>query len=260
VPLVVAFVIFAAPAVPRARQEPSPEALKLRKEIQLMEGVLARAGSVAAQSVGSELQKLEPGLTVFIGNSRARGFIVNGYGIFFHVEVPALSGTVLWSQMVTQRELQFGTALAMLKRALEDMPEGPSRRNALQAVSTLDRQAGQSQQLREVASADVKAPATTDAPAAPPASALTNEVMRDPNEAYKQEVKRELIDALLNHSLPLNVAADQWLEVGAHMMETPQGQRGATLMIRVKGSDLAIFAADPTRRDEIRAKVEVREF
>ena len=257
VPLVIAFVVLAAPAVPRAQQEPPAEALKLRKEIQLMEGVLARAGAVAAQSVGSELQKLEPGLTMFIGNSRARGFIMNGYGIFFHVEVPALSGTVLWSQMVTQREMQFGTALAMLKRALEDMPDGPSRRNALQAVSTLDRQAGQ---LREVASADLKAPATTDAPAAPAASALTDEVMRDPNEAYKHEVKRELIDALLNHSLPLNVAADQWLEVGAHMMETPQGQRGATLMIRVKGSDLAIFAADPTRRDEIRAKVEVREF
>jgi hypothetical protein len=82
----------------------------------------------------------------------------------------------------------------------------------------------------------------------------------DPNEEYKQEVKRELIDAILNHSLPLNIGPDQWLEVGAHMSETPQSQRGVTLMIRVKGSDLAIFAADPARREEIRNKVEVRAF
>ena len=74
------------------------------------------------------------------------------------------------------------------------------------------------------------------------------------------EKRRELIDAILNHSLPLNIGPDQWLEVGAHMMETPQSQRGVTLMIRVKGSDLAIFAADPARRDEIRSRVEVRAF
>lgn len=225
-------------------QQPSPESQGLRKQIVLMEGLLARAGTVAADTIARRLQELEPGLTAFIGPSRARGFIIDGYGIFFHVEVPALSGTVTWSMMLLQREMQIGTALSSLRRALADMPQGPSREQADQAVTVLARQAGPTTRGGEVKVAAANASAE----------------VWDPNEEYKQEVKRELIDAILNHSLPLNISADQWLEVGAHMMDSPQSQRGVTLMIRVKGSDLAIFAADRSRREEIRGKVEVRAF
>ena len=211
-----------------------------------MEGLLARAGAVAADTIARRLQEMEPALQAFIGPSRARGFIMEGHGIFFHVEVPALSGTVVWSQMVMQRELQIGNALTNLKRVFSEIPDGPARQEAARAMAVLARQAGPVKPNAEVTAANV--------------SALMNDGVWDPNEEYKQEVKRELIDAILNHSLPLNVAPDQWLEVGAHMSETPQSQRGTTLMIRVKGSDLAIFAADPARREEIRSKVEVRAF
>ena len=227
-------------------QQPSPESQPLRKQVLLMEGLLARAGTVAADTIARRLQELEPALQAFIGPSRARGFIMDGYGIFFHVEVPALSGTVVWTQMAQQRDTQIGNALNTMKRALADMPDSPSRQEAARAMAVLTRQAGPVKANAEVTAANV--------------SALSSAAVWDPNEEYKQEVRRELIDAILNHSLPLNVAPDQWLEVGAHMSETPQSQRGTTLMIRVKGSDLAIFAADPARREEIRNKVEVRAF
>ena len=226
-------------------QQPSPETQPLRKQVVLMEGLLARAGMVAADTIGRRLQQVEPALNVIIGQSRARGFIMDGYGIFFHVEVPALSGTVIWTQQLMQRELQIGNALTNIKRAVTDMPEGPSRQQAMQAMALLTRTTGPVKEA-EVAAANVSSPAI--------------DPTWDPNEDYKQEVKRELIDAILNHSLPLNIGPDQWLEVGAHMSENPQSQRGTTLMIRVKGSDLAIFAADPARREEIRNKVEVRAF
>ena len=245
--ILVALSIALTPALAHA-QQPSPETQPLRKQVQLMEGLLARAGAVAAETIARRLQELEPALQAFIGPSRARGFILEGHGIFFHVEVPALSGTVVWSQMAQQRDTQIGNALNNMKRALADMPDTPSRQQALQAVAVLTRQAG-----------PVKANANVEVAAAN-VSSLTSDAVWDPNEEYKQEVRRELIDAILNHSLPLNVGADQWLEVGAHMSETPQSQRGTTLMIRVKGSDLAIFAADPARREEIRNKVEVRAF
>jgi hypothetical protein len=246
--LVALALILSALALPHAQQA-GPDAQTRRKQIQLMEGLLAQAGSVAAETIGGRLQKLEPGMTVIIGKSRARGFVLEGYGIFFDVEVPALSGTVLWSQMVMQRELNMANALEMLKRALADMPEGPSRKDALQAVGVLNRQAAPVPQVRsQMAQGDVKA-----------AEAGVLE-LRDPNEEYKQEVKQEMIEAILHHSLQLNVAPDEWLAVAAHVNEAQQGQRGATLMIRVKGSDLAAFAADPARRDEIRARVQVKEF
>jgi hypothetical protein len=227
-------------------QQPPPELQPLRKQVLLMEGLLARAGTVAADTIARRLTEVQPGLTAFIGPSRARGFIMDGYGIFFHVEVPALSGTVIWTQQVMQREFQFGNAVSNLKRAVNQLPEGPSREEAMQAVALLTRQAPPMKEAG-VSAANV--------------SSAVIDPNWDPNEDYKQEVRRELIDAILNHSLPLNIGPDQWLEVGAHMSESvPQSQRGTTLMIRVKGSDLAIFAADPARRDEIRKKVEVRAF
>jgi hypothetical protein len=240
--ILIALVATVPLAAPLRAQQPTAESQGLRKQVVLMEGLLARAGSVAADTIARKLQAMDPSITAFIGPARARGFIMDGYGIFFHVEVPAMLGTVVWSQMVVQRDMQIGNALANLKRALSDMPDGPSRQQAQQAVLLLDRNAGPARADVKVAAADV----STD--------------VWDPNEEYKQEVRRELIDAILNHSLPLNIGPDQWLEVGAHMMDTPQTPRGVTLMIRVKGSDLAVFAADPTRREEIRKKVEVRAF
>jgi hypothetical protein len=56
----------------------------------------------------------------------------------------------------------------------------------------------------------------------------------------------------------MDVAPDEWLTVAARVSEA--GQRGQILMLRVKGSDLALFAADRERRDEIRSKVEVSIF
>jgi hypothetical protein len=246
--LVALTLTLSAPALPHA-QEQAPDAQRRRKQIQLMEGVLAQAGAVAAETMGNRLRKIEPGMTVTFGLSRARGFVLDGYGIFFDVEVPALAGTLVWSQMVLQRELTIANALEMLKRALANMPEGPSLKEAQQAVNVLHRQTGPVSQVRgaQPVSGEVKA-----------AEAVA--VMRDPNEEYKHEVKQEIIEAVLHHSLQLNMGADEWLAVAAHVSEAQQTQRGVTLMIRVKGSDLALFAADPTRRDEIRARVQVKEF
>ena len=242
--ILVALSMALMPALAHA-QQPPPESQPLRKQVLLMEGLLARAGTVAADTIGRRLTDASPGLTVLIGQSRARGFVMDGYGIFFHVEVPALSGTVVWNTMLMQREMQNANALTSLRRAVSGMPEGPERQQAMSAMALLTRQTAPMKDV-DVAAANV--------------SSATVDPNWDPNEEYKQEVKRELIDAILNHSLPLNIGPDQWLEVGAHMSETPQSQRGTTLMIRVKGSDLAIFAADPARREEIRNKVEVRAF
>jgi hypothetical protein len=82
--------------------------------------------------------------------------------------------------------------------------------------------------------------------------------MKDPSKEYRDTVQRELIDAMLDHSLAMDLGPDEWLAVAARVSEA--GQRGQTLMMRAKGSDLATYAADKSRRDEIRGKVEVRVF
>jgi hypothetical protein len=105
----------------------------------------------------------------------------------------------------------------------------------------------------------VSAGSVTAATATPsPDAATFAALLRDPNREYRDTVQRELTDVMLTYGAPMDVGPDDWLCVAARVAEA--GQRGQTLMLRVKGSDLAIYAADKARRDEIRGKVEVRVY
>ena len=255
----------ATPAVSHAQPANQPE-LKRRNNIQVMEGVLARAGVVAAEHIAAQLQQLDPSMTAFIGDrsARARGFVLEGYGIFFDVEVPELRGAVVWSQMTQQRDLQIGNALSMLKRALQEMPEGPSRQQALSAIRLLDVHAGPVQQQVPIWHHLLTGPADErgfckwrDTPAVVDGASLAA-LLWDPNGEYSDAVQRELIDAILNYGSPMDVGPDDWLWVaraggrgrasGADADAARQGQRPGD------------YAADKARREEIRGKVEVRVY
>ena len=253
----------AVPSVSHAQPANQAE----QKRIQFMEGALTRAGVIAAEYIASQLQQLDPSMTVFIGDrsARARGFVLQGYGIFFDVEVPELRGAVVWSQITQQRDMQIGNALSMLKRALQEMPEGPNRQQALAAIRLLDMHAGPVQQQVPNAATTPADPAVrvnegsvTAATASPADVANLAALLRDPNREYRDTVQRELTEVMLDYGSPMDVGPDDWLCVAARVAEA--GQRGQTLLLRVKGSDLAIYAADKTRRDEIRGKVEVRVY
>lgn len=262
--------VLAAPAA--HAQDAAPDAQKRRNQIHLMEGLLARAGSIAAEAFAVKLHQIDPAMNWFIGQSRARGFVLEGYGVFFDVEVPELRSYIVLQQMTLQRDVEIGNALARLKGALESMPEGPSRQQAMQAVRVLDLQAGplqpppgaqpfgaaQDPAMRVNESVTTTEPVPAPEASDPPPQAALMAVIRDPRKEYRDTVQRELIDVMLDYSIPMDIAPDEWLAVAARVTEA--GQRGNILMLRVKGSDLAIFAADKARRDEIRGKVEVRVF
>jgi hypothetical protein len=69
---------------------------------------------------------------------------------------------------------------------------------------------------------------------------------------------------MLDHSLSMDLAPDEWLTVAARQSEGPLGSNQlfdvSTIVLRVKGSDLAVYAADRTKRAEVREKVDVRVF
>src|ERR671925_657283 len=73
-----------------------------RKNIRYMEGVLVQAVRVGAEQFGKVLEKYEPtAMTMLMGSPRARGFLLDGHGIFFDVEVPDINQSVIWSVMTT---------------------------------------------------------------------------------------------------------------------------------------------------------------
>jgi hypothetical protein len=102
---------------------------------------------------------------------------------------------------------------------------------------------------------------TMPVPDLPPASMP---VLRDPSGAYRNAIKDALIDAMLDHSRGMNIQPDEWLTVAAHRGDSTFGPseivNSSTLVLSIKGSDLALYDADRTRKDDVRKRVETREF
>ncbi len=91
------------PAAPAATPPQAPVLLPLdeatvkqrRAEIKNMEGVFTSAVRNAAQEIASQMQTPETGPFQLTGSLIARGFILDGYGVFFHVEIPGVQPTVI---------------------------------------------------------------------------------------------------------------------------------------------------------------------
>jgi len=98
----------------------------------------------------------------------------------------------------------------------------------------------------------------TQAPAPDP-------VLTDPNEEYRSQVRDALIDAMLEHSRGLNIGAGEILTVAARRSDdrprlAPVDTDARTVVISLRGADLAAFLAGQMTRDEARRRVEVRIF
>lgn len=236
----------------------APDQQRRRDQIQLMEGVLSRAVRLGAEQVNRRMQSFDPTMTVITGQARARGFVLEGYGIFFDVEVPPMSASAVWSMMTVQRDMQVARSLETMRRALAALPEGPKLQEAQEALQRVARHVGPVQQpLRGPGDLTVPAASTVVAASTPPP-------VDDPDLHYTDAVKSALIDAMLDHSLPMDLGSDEWLTVAARQSEGPLAPNQlfdvTTIILRVKGSDLSLYIADRSRRAEVRQKVEVRVF
>jgi hypothetical protein len=266
--VVAVVLMLSAPAATLGQERPEPHAR--RDQIRLLEGVLQRAAGLGAEQVARKLQMLEPGVTTLAGQPRARGFVLDGYGVFFDVEVPALMQNVVGSLLVLQRDAQMATSLEQLRQVILALPAGQERMRAEQAFSRLEMQVGPVPQRGRGPQPEVRA--TDSAEAAPVASVATAPAPAppgdpipanwDPLAEYTRAVQSQLIEAMLTFSHGLNLGPEEWLTVAARDSNGPMGliDDSQTIVLRVKGSDLAIYAADRNRLDEIRKKVEVRVF
>ena len=243
----------AVPAVAWGQMR-APDQQRRRDQIQLMEGVLSRAVRLGAEQVNRRMQSIDPTMTVITGQARARGFVLEGYGIFFDVEVPPMSASAVWSMMTVQRDMQVAASLEAMRRALASLPDGPKLQEAQEAFQRVARQVGPLQQL----------PRPGEPAANTVMAASTPPPVDDPDLHYTDAVKSALIDAMLDHSLPMDLGSDEWLTVAARQSEGPLAPNQlfdvTTIVLRVRGSDLSMYIADRSRRAEVRQKVEVRVF
>jgi hypothetical protein len=247
--LVVVAAALAVPALAQAQaQGRSRDEQRRRNQIRIMEGVLVQAVRLGAEEVSSVLDRFEPaGVTALTGVPRARGFVLDGYGVFFDVEIPDMNQSVIWSMMTVQRDRQVGNALDSLRLALDSLPDGPNRQQAQTAL----------QQVTKTVGPAVPARGPQGQPGPQPGQ-VAAAAMPDPNLLYSEAVKGALVDVMLDHSLQMNLGPDELLTVAARATEGPvlAGLSDViTIILSVRGRDLSVYQADPTKRDEIRQRV-----
>jgi len=245
-----------APAAPHARGEQ-------RYQIRQLESALVNAVQHAAELMGRRIQAAAPNVVLMSDTARARGFVLPDYGVFFDVEVPGLPMSVAWSMRVINRSLDMDSSLDLVRRHVEEIPDAAARREAEQALQRIELEIGvpPASAGRAARGADRVQASTV---ATPPPAAAPPALPEDPNEAYTTEVKDALISAMLDYSRPMSIAPDQWLTIAARDAQGPlfpgEAYDAMTIVLRIKGSDLAALYAERITRAEARKRVEVREF
>lgn len=253
---------------PEARQA-AQRIRDARYQIGQMERLLEGAVEHGATVMRDRLQAIMPADMLLTESARARGFRLDGYGVFFDVEVPSLEGTLPWSfRTLDQNDLGLDNALRTLRAFVQSAGNDRDLQQALQRVEL---------QVAPMTTGLVAAPpigttavaATAAAPAQAPAAAATvatsgDPVLDNPDETYRVEIREALIDAMLEHSRGLGIGANERLTVAARRsddrprlgVDTDAG----TVVISVLGADLSAFLGGQLSRQEARSRVEVRVF
>ena len=128
-------------AAPRAAT-PSSTADR-RDDIKLLEGLLNAAVKNGADKLALQMRASEPGSLFVIDIGRTRGFDLQGYGVFFDVDVPMMKQSVLWSN----RELTQQGLRTQLENYVQTLPPGPARDLAYNELQRM-RQQGMRERLR----------------------------------------------------------------------------------------------------------------
>ena len=246
----------AAAQAPASASTP-PTQREQRYPIGMMERVLESAVEHGAYVTRDRLQALVPAEMLLGENARARGFRLEGYGVFFDVIVPPLRGSLPWSfRTLDQNNLGLDSALKAL-RSFVDQNGDLDVQQALKRIEL---------QVSPMALATSSTgPDQTATPVAEPRTVPQSDpILNDPEDAYRAEVINALMNAMLDYSRGLNLAPDEWLMVGARRDDAPRVGWGdsvaRTIQIGVRGADLAAFLGGQVSRDEARKRMQVWVF
>jgi hypothetical protein len=249
----------------RAGAAPGPS----RYQIGVMERVLETAVEQGANETRERLQEVMPASvwSPMSESARARGFRLDGYGVFFDVLVPAIEGTLAWSFRTMDRE-DLGLQNAL--RALKSHVDASGDPNLDQALRRVELQIGP---LRATESAG--AAGASSAPGGmsrvvgtrvqAPDSAASDPILADPEEAYRTEVKQALMGAMLDYSGPLAIRPQEWLTIAARRDDdpsrvAPRGTAPQTIVIRISGADLAAVRAGTLSREDAIKRMDTQVF
>ena len=255
-------------------QNADAEQIKARQRIFMMEGVLERAVQLGVDNLGRRVRRVMPDDALLQGGVPVvRGFRLEGYGIFFDVEVPALRRSLAWSLRTLNRTgMALARDLAQMRAFVQSIADPSARAEFDRTLLRLQQQIGPTPPLaNRVASQGQAVTAQSVPPTAEPSefAAVPPQadplLLNDPSEAYTQEVKAALLDAMVENGGPLVLGDDEWLTIAARdnapsdpfMTGDPDA---TTLVMRIKGGGLNAFRAGRLTLEEVRSLVQIDQF
>jgi hypothetical protein len=262
-------------AAAQAPQSPDARQARVRQQIFVMEGALERAVQLGVDNLRRRLRNVMPDDALLqAGAPQVRGFRLDGYGVFFDVEVPAVRRSFAWSlRTMNETGISLARDLAQMRAFMQAIADPRMRTEFDRMLQRIQRQmapplppgdtapppgrvAAQSQPA--VAVQALPAPD----PIMPPADAA---LIADPGAVYAEEVTAALVDVMIEQSSALALGADEWLAVAARDSApstalVPGERDGVTVILRLKGSDLAAFRAGRLTLEQVKARVATSEF
>jgi hypothetical protein len=202
-----------------------------RLQFQLMEGVLANAVRQGAVEVVMRAQTMTIG-ALFMGEAKAKGFPLDGYGVVFDIEIPIIrESAVIASQMMVPplpppgpQTVAGRTGASGTTRSTGVVPEDPMARSPI----------------------------------------VADPFLSEPNQFYRNAVRDKLVDAMLDYSRPLNIPPTDSLSVVARSEDDPMPNSfyddSRTMILRITGVNLALYHEGKITREEARKRVIESQF
>jgi len=255
-------------AQPPSSARAEADARQSRYQIGQVERLLEGAVEHGVTVIRDRFQQLTqtPADLLVTDNAHARGFRLDGYGVFFDVTAPSFeTSTLVWSlRTLDQNDLGVDSAIKTLQDRVKGDPASE------QALKRLEIQVGPSTIARIANPSSASARTATGAVSAAnvdtvPPDAAVDPMLNDPNEAYRTEVVQALKDAMLDHSRALGIGPTEWLTIAVRGNDdrprlAPADSDSRTRIIRLKGADLTAYLAGQITKDEALERIEVRVF
>ena len=223
--------------VASGRTEPS----QLRYQLRVVERVFEEAVEHSARNFASSMEEATPGAARFMGNTGAHGFRLNGYGLFFDVQIPVLRRSLSWVfRHLNRGPSELGPALQSLRQHMRSFDNVDVRDSLEEALRSIESLVGHP-------------------PPPPPPPDV------DPREVYAMEIRDALANAMLDYTDSLPLAANEWLTVATtssgNRADSPTDlPRGLGLMLRVPGRVLIALRQGEMARSEALNRIEYSEF
>jgi len=261
----------------------TPDQMRARYQISVMEGALERAVQLGAQRLSRQVQALSSDMLFIATAARAKGFWLETYGVFFDVDVPAMRHSMAWTFRTLDRGGQkVQSDINTLKRNLQFVRDPQAHRDMEAAIQRMERLVGPPMMppgadpgaglpppappgVVQTGAVTASAQIATGAPEMPPGeSTSANAILDDPGSAYTTEVKIALVDAMLDYGTSIPIAENEWLTIAARDNNERIGGDDpydvTTIVLRVKGSDLAAYKAGRITREDAVKRVSIKDY